>query len=499
MVWRTASMAFVAILMMLSSQAPARANLQVNPWTAQERVPNYAVDTTTPLLLTDSSGVVHALNSQLVDDIVAILYRTWTPSGGWSDPVDVLIAPVGQARLSGAFIDLNGILHVAFFGGDGERSGVMYSRAHISQANRASSWSQPLLVGEFGGPLTHGTLAGDQEGNLYILYNGHQSGNGLYVAHSSDAGVSWSKPVAVSLTNSSKHMAAYISSHVDTKGQVHAVWTLANDSGNGDAIYYARLGEDHITWSTPVILAAKTEENANTASVIEHNGEIIVVYHNDTPPVRYFRRSPDGGNTWTDPVRAFEGWEGSNGPAVLLHDSANNLHALFGNRTPSTRPQSPAIHGMWHSTWQGDRWGPVQPVVSGPQVKWEQGMGFDPSFAQAAISLGQELLVVWTTDPQGGANGVWYSRTTLNVPAIAAAPVPTAIVTPAPTPTPKAIPTLPPRATVAPAPVATRWSAPSDRLPDDGGVLALAASIVPAALAVAAVTVVSIWRSRRLP
>jgi hypothetical protein len=93
---------------------------------------------------------------------------------------------------------------------------------------------------------------------------------------------------------------------------------------------------------------------------------------------------------------------------------------ILGNRIGS-----PAVHGMWHSVWSGERWLEPSPVVSGPKVVDDiGGVGFDPSAPQIALSQGSTLLVTWRMDGSSGFNGVHSSFGELDAQELPVIPLP---------------------------------------------------------------------------
>jgi hypothetical protein len=209
----------------------------------------------------------------------------------------------------------------------------------------------------------------------------------------------------------------------DQKGYLHAVWSVLNQSGIGQAIYYARLEIVSNQWSNPIILAKRYEGDYSAAwpAIIDYKGELMVIYMDSFPPTKWMRRSKDGGQTWSAPVRP---WQhiGEYEHAVLLVDSNNILHIILGNRNGE------CCHGMWHGVWLGESWSELEPIVMGPKTST-----FDPSAPRAVISQGNVLLVTWWTDTGGGPrNGAWYSYTLLDAPAIPEILLPTPHVTSTP-------------------------------------------------------------------
>lgn len=436
--------------LILSPAAPLVAQYR---WSPQQRIPDYDDQASAPYLVADQNRTVHAFNYQPVSDDgeMAIFYRQWTPDLGWTTPVDILLPETNVPdSLQGVFLDRAGTLHLIYFagyhvGGNQLKGTINYSRALAVNAGRASAWSTPRAVGEGAGPQTFAALTGDDRGNLSIVYSGQREGIGLYEVHSADGGDTWSEPVIVSLVYEEEHWPMAIQLDMDREGRLHAVWTLVNAAGLGEGIYYARLEADRARWSEPILLAARDEGDlaACWASIIVYRDELFVIYYDGFPPTRWMRRSTDGGQTWTAPVRPFP-HQGTYVYAVLLIDSNEVLHMILGNRTTD------GIHGMWHSEWLGEHWSALEAIVSGPKT-----MHFDPENPQAVISQGNTLLVTWESDIlRDHLNGAWYSYTVLDAPELPVVPLPNLTATPTPpaTATPTTLlptPTSTPRAVLS--------------------------------------------------
>ena len=418
-------------------------------WASPQQIPGYANFTKPPYLIADQNYTVHAFTSQWVGkgSQYAVVYNQWSLEKGWTDPNDILLSPIEQARVKGAVLDDTGIMHVLFFGGDDMAANIYYSQALAVDAANATAWLSPVKIGFRAITPDEASLAGDGKSRLVVVYSGNMEGIGLYTVQSEDKGLTWTEPVPLTFTYSDTLLPSALKTYSDKAGNIHAVWTISNlTTGNGVAIYYAKLPAGKTEWTDPIALAEVTAFEVDTASIIEYNDALFVIYHNDSPTTRWMRRSFDGGKTWNSPVRLFP-HVGSNGPASLVIDSSNTLHMFFGNRVGD----HPADYGMWHSVWNGDRWlSPEAIVVKKRVIDDVGGNGFDPSFAHAVVSQGNTLLVTWITDPAAGPNGVWYSYATLpeapELPAIplpvppTATPIPTQTPTPLPSPTPSPTP-----------------------------------------------------------
>jgi hypothetical protein len=416
-------------------------------WSAPQRIPGHGDMIWTPFVVADQSQTVHAIVSDWVnesDPRLAIVYSQWRLDRGWSMPVDILLPPSGEARVHGVFLDEEGILHLIFFGGDDRRANIYYSRAPVNDADRAPAWSVPVAIGNRAITPDDATLAGDGRGNLYVVYSGNREGHGLYAVYSLDGGSTWSEPEAMFLAYSQQKWPIALRSHVDSQSNVHVAWSVADTTGNSEAVYYTRLDVVSQRWKDPIVLAEAIGFEADTPAIIEYENELIVIYHNDSPTTRWMKRSFDGGDTWTEPVRLFE-HVGTNGAASLVIDGDNVLHMFFGNRVGP----HPATHGMWHSIWRNGQWSEPQAIVSGPS-----GPSFDPARASAVVSQGNTILVAWTQEPgRPERNGAWFSFLNLDIPMTPVVTMPASAVssdsdsstrTPAisVTPTPRVVPLI---------------------------------------------------------
>jgi hypothetical protein len=414
----------MSLLIITLNSTPSLAAPPVNQWAPQARIPFYddVTGEITPILIADRNHTVHAFNMQTLgeeDKIKGIVYRQWTLEKGWTDPIDILLNPDGgDIQALDAFLDQSGIVHLAF-----AMSGKLYySKSPLIDAGRASAWATPMLVGEQATVPFNAAFVGDDKGNLIIIYAGNRDGNGIYVVDSADAGKTWSETFPLLLTYDQEFVVSGSKAYLGQSGQLHLVWNTINQLGQGQSVYYAKLNVEQRHWTEPVALDIVREEDnklgVHFPAVIEYHGDILVTnYGKDNG--HWWRRSNDGGQTWTDPVRVSPRHIGTNGALSFVVDSSNVLHAFFGQRIDDDN------HGMWHLVWTGNGWSEPQAVVRGRQVRdLVGGMGFDPKGANAVISQGNVVLVTWVTDGIAGDNGVWHSYGIVDTPELPVIPLP---------------------------------------------------------------------------
>lgn len=411
-------------------------------WSPPYIIPGFTKYVLSPYLVADQNRAVHAFVSDFVGEDESekvIYYSRWTRDQGWTLPTDILLSPHHQARVKGVYLDQKEMMHVVFVGVEDNNAEIYYSRAPAARANRAQSWSKPVIVGEKAITPDEAAITGYDRGNIHVVFGAALDGNSLYSVHSSDGGETWSDPKPIYLTYSDTLWPSHLNIYTDSLNNVHAVWSVGDLTGNGLAVYYAKLAAGTFNWTEPIVLAEAVGFEADTPSIIEHNNELFVVYHNDAPTTRWMRRSGDGGQSWSEPIRLFP-HIGTNGAASMVVDSGGILHMFFGNRVTGT----PIIYGMWHSTWLGTSWSKPVPIISG--LKTDE---FDPSFANAVVSQGNTILVTWHEDPQAkNSKGAKFSYLNLDTPEYPTSPLSTVSFRSAVIPTESVVqPTIEPTAT----------------------------------------------------
>jgi hypothetical protein len=144
---------------------------------------------------------------------------------------------------------------------------------------------------------------------------------------------------------------------------------------------------------------------------------------------RYERVSLDGGETWSHPQLIIPEMIGINGYVVPVVDGAGRLHLII-----NMRPVASQQVGIYYSSWLGDSWSPVVPLVV-------NGAAADSAhYTAVAVSRGNEIHIVWN-QIHGGE--IWHVKGTVQgLSPATVLPLPQPIVTPTPAATATMIVTL---------------------------------------------------------
>ncbi len=442
---RLAATLILCLLLAGPSFEPARADISMG-WAPDARVPGYLEDTFPPLLVADHNRTVHAFASQWVENKGrrrAIVYRQWTVKGGWTRPVDILLAPEGDAALLGVFLDASDVVHMLVQFRLNDYPAIYYTYAPIEDAASAGAWALPIMLG---GPmaLDMAAISGDEQGHLAVIFSANIDGTGVYGMESSDSGDTWTRPAPLYLTYDSDLVANTLRLTPASHGQIRAAWSVVTSLGVDKLLYYADYDIQEEAWSNPLQLDQQINIQdyfgPSFPAIVDTGKQIVIMYNSGNPftdrpvkpgrPVQQVFLSNDDGKSWSSPAVPFPYHLGRSGEHALVLDSAGIPHALFIQRIEEATDQGTysAIAGVWHSAFKAGTWTNPERFVT----------TYTPHDLHAVMSQGNVLLVTWREDPGAGKHGIWFSYSILDAPELPVVPLatPSLNTAAAPTPTP---------------------------------------------------------------
>jgi hypothetical protein len=432
--WQTAGrLAGLAGLLLCLAAPPSGAAAQssVITWSPPENLSNTPQSSSSPAIIADDYGNVHVFWSEdmsgSVHPILAgsgdtIYYTRWDGQS-WSKPVDILFAPNDPiADQMSVAIDKQGYLHLVWTG----LTNFYYSKARAAEAGSARAWQEPVVIATNSArTLLESSVAVDANGAAHILYATRGDDPGIYHVESGD-GVTWSEPQKLSEPFDSLETSfSRVKIIADGAGRLHSVWQTSEVNGYGQAVYYARSIDGGKTWTSPRRMAYRQTGDFDVSwpyimAVGASDLHLIYTGGSDVGALgRYEQVSSDGGETWSAPQHIIPEMIGINGYVIPVVDGAGQLHLII-----NMRPVATQVVGIYYSSWLGDRWSPVVPLVNDiPAAE-------SAHYAAVAVARGNEIDVVWN-QIRGGE--IWHVRGVIRnvapskleaVPAIALSPTP---------------------------------------------------------------------------
>jgi hypothetical protein len=357
----------------------------------------------------------------------------------------------------------------------------------------ARAWSAPAPVSPPGGYYT--ALGIDSHNTLHALWSGAiiddpqkprkdcPNCSDLFYRNSSDGGQTWSALQNLSQTDEGENRPQIV---IDGRDHIHAVWDQGVDwyAGGGVPTYgvYRRSNDGGSSWSAAVRFGSPEDPIQQIALTTSTAGNPFVVYRSAKTDRLFSQWSSDGGTSWTAPVeipivRGRSLNDNNLDRYSLATDSAGKAHLLMsGFIAGSASDTPPSNPWLLHLVWNGQAWSVPQVVM---------GNDLYPEWPRIIVSGGNQLHAVWFTrhkadlfgSDKGAHYQVWYSSLSTDAPAVAApptfTPAPTAAPTVALTPTPEPSPTPLP-ASILDAPTTggpPRW--------EQQGIVTIALAILP--------------------
>ncbi len=419
---------FMLILSVVSFPVQAQPAYQ---WASNRKVPGYLDDTFTPFLLAGQNQTVYAFTSQWINDgsrRLAVVYRKWSLAGGWTRPVDILLASTGNATFLGAFLDASDTIHIIFAQGENRNVDIYYSFARAETADSVSAWSTPVLIGPGVSDVNSAAMSGDKQGNLAVIYSGNFDGSGVYAVHSPDAGRGWSDPVQL-FTPAASNLTPYsLRLFAGREKQIQAAWNVVTALGVDEELYFSTYDIESGNWTKPIELEKRVDYpdyfGPSFPSIVDNGNEIVIMYNGGNPytgrPVGYGRPvqrvtvSTDGGQSWSSSINPFPFHVGRSGEHSLALDGVGRPHAMFVQRIETeVDGEYSIVGGIWHSIFENGSWTNPDRFVT----------TYSPHDVRSIVVQGNVLLVVWRQDPGEGEHGVWYSYNVLDVPELPVVPL----------------------------------------------------------------------------
>jgi hypothetical protein len=183
---------------------------------------------------------------------------------------------------------------------------------------------------------------------------------------------------------------------IDSDNHIHVVW-YEHALGNA-AIYYRRSEDGGATWSAAQRLTWASDDSYYPAIAIDNSDTIHVLWYDDPSGNQeiYCRRSKDGGATWSVAQRLTWTSGDSYYPALAI-DSNNYIHVIWQDSTPIATEiyykQSKDGGGTWSLS---------------KRVTWALDWYYRPALA---IDSANTIHAAWQCDVSG-SNEIYYKRST---------------------------------------------------------------------------------------
>jgi len=374
-------------------------------WTVARRLTVTSEDSRTPAIAIDSSGNLHLVWADHTPGNYEIYYKKGTDGGATWTSSQRLSWASGSSYSPAIAVDSYGRVHVVWADHRYGNSEIYYKKS----VDGGGTWTPSQRLTLTSGSSRIPSIAVDSFDNLYFVFTDETPGNAeIYYKKSTDGGATWTTAQRLTVTPG-ESWAPDIA--IDSSDNLHIVWR--DDTPGNREIYYKKGTDGGTTWTTSQRLSVTPGDSQEEPAIaIDSSGNLHVVWYDSTPGnfEIYYKKSADGGTTWTADQRLTENSGESRDPTIAI-DSSNNIYIVWSDHPFA--PMGPWTFDLFYkkSADGGATWTPDQRLTWTPCVSWSGPMGSGwPDFA---IDSSGNLHIVWLDKPPQQCNSefeIYYKK-----------------------------------------------------------------------------------------
>jgi len=306
-------------------------------WSPIKRLTWTSEESCCPAIASDSSNAIHVVWYDRTPGQAEIYYKRSTDGGTSWGAAKRLTWTSGESLIPAISIGLSNTLHVVWYDDTPGNTEIYYRRS----VDGGATWSEAKRLTWNLGASYQPALAIDSGDAIHVAWSAPEPGNmEIYYKRSTDGSTSWSVAKRLTWTSGGSY---FVAMTIDPADNIHVAW---NDTTPGNLeIYYKRSADGGNTWSAAKRLTWTSAASSEPAIATVSGNTIHVVWQDDTPGNAeiYDKRSTDGGTTWTPAKRLTRTSDSSYSPAMAI-DSDNTIHIVWEDETPG-RPEIYYIKG----------------------------------------------------------------------------------------------------------------------------------------------------------
>jgi len=287
----------------------------------------------------------------------------------------------GDSKDPSVAIDSNNHIHIVWWDETPGISEIYYKRS----IDGGTTWGAVKRLTWTSGWSYYPTIAIDSSDHIHVVWEDYAPGNAeIYHKKSTDGGTTWSANKRLTWTSDNSYVPVIA---IDSSDTLHVVWY--DETSDNSEIYYKNSTDGGTTWSTTQRLTWTSDFSYDPVMAIDSSDTLHVVWEDYLPgnDQLYYRRSADGGSTWSTAKRIT--WTSSEcwWPALAI-DANDHIHTIWTDYT------SGGVYDIYYkrSTNGGTTWSAAQ------RLSWTSGASNEPAIA---TDKNNHIHVVWEDDTPG--------------------------------------------------------------------------------------------------
>ena len=357
-------------------------------WTPTKRITWTWGNSEYPAVAVDSLAHLHVVWDDDTPGNNEIYYKKSEDGGDSWSAVRRITWTSGGSYAPAIAVDSSDHLHVVWYDDSPGSLAIHYKRSE----DGGDSWTASQRITWSSANSFVPAIAVDASDHLHVVWDEYASGNAeIFYKKSDDGGDSWLASRRITWTSENSQHAAIA---VDASDHLHVVWHDLTP-GN-EEVYYKKSEDGGDNWTAVQRLTWTSDSSLYPAIAVDSLGHLHVVWYDATPGncEIYYRRSEDGGDSWTA-ARRLTWTSGTSWLPAIAVDSLSHLHVVWDDVTPGN-------YEVYYKRSEdgGDSWTAVQ------RLTWTSG----PSqFPAIAVDSSDRLHVVWH-DLTPGNREIYYKK-----------------------------------------------------------------------------------------
>lgn len=195
------------------------------------------------------------------------------------------------------------------------------------------TWVNPIRLTWNTSTSSHPVAIEDSLNRVHIIWSDKSGLKDLYYKRSTNGGANWGPLQQLTWTGLSDTLSPSLT--VDSNNVLHLVYE--EDIMVDCEIYYKKSTDGGQNWSAPVRLTWNTGYSMNPSICVDSTDNIYVLWQDDTPGDSeiYFKCSTNGGGTWSSLQRLTWNSRDSSNPRIKS-SAGSTLHIVWHERLNST-------------------------------------------------------------------------------------------------------------------------------------------------------------------
>jgi hypothetical protein len=301
-------------------------------WTPAQKLNGTLAHSCDPAIAIDSNDRIHVVWSDYVpDDGEDIYYRRSDNGGTTWNTVKRLTWTSGDSEYPAITSGPGNTVHIAWVDDTPGHWEVYYKQS----TNGGTTWgtNKRLTVTADSASADSPVIAVSSDSRVHVAWHKYMPGNPeLYYRRSTDGGTTWNTVQRLTWTSGGSFRPVI---GLGSGSAIHMVWQ--DDTPGNAEVYYKKSTDGGATWGTAKRLTSTSGSSWSPDMAVDSSTAIHVVWGDSTPGnfEMYYKKSTDGGESWSAKMRLSWTSGQSDDPAVAA-DSSDTVHIVWEDDTPGS-------------------------------------------------------------------------------------------------------------------------------------------------------------------